>query len=168
MADFLQKVLSGSAVCATTQCLECGLSNSRGRFVRCTCFLALVHGADCAVNRRNRQVLAIEFVDSPLVQKSFANNMCCRTSPDLAVINRRRLHSVSASNDVPHQSYGHVETNFPPSSGNALDVAFYSVEFEKGVTKPLVRQEQKSSFRVEKKHICRQTANTATTLHMVM
>ncbi|KAB8244994.1 hypothetical protein BDV35DRAFT_394393 [Aspergillus flavus] len=99
MTYFLQKALSGSAGSATTQCLECGLSNSRGRI-----------------------------------------------SPDLAVINRRRLRL------YPRRVTGLIsrmdmltQPNFPPSSGHALDVAFHSVEFEKDVAKPLARREQTSS-----------------------
>lgn len=85
----------------------------------------------------------MEFVDSPLVQKSFTDNMSCRISPDLAVINRRRLRL------YPRRVTGLIsrmdmltQPNFPPSSGHALDVAFHSVEFEKDVAKPLARREQ--------------------------
>ncbi|KOC16614.1 hypothetical protein AFLA70_247g001901 [Aspergillus flavus AF70] len=72
--------------------------------------------------------------------------MSCRISPDLAVINRRRLRL------YPRRVTGLIsrmdmltQPNFPPSSGHALDVAFHSVEFEKDVAKPLARQEHQSS-----------------------
>lgn len=85
----------------------------------------------------------MELADSPLVQKSFADNMSCRISSDLAVINRRLLRL------YPRRMTGLISrmnmltrSNFPPSSGHALDVAFHSVEFEKDVAKPLARQEQ--------------------------
>lgn len=67
----------------------------------------------------------MELVDSPLVQKSFADNMICRISPDLAVINRRRLRL------YPRRMTGLIsrmdmlaQPNFPPSSGRALTLLF--------------------------------------------